>query len=127
MSPLRKRLQEELELRGYSKSTASSYTMCGRVLSRFYNRSPAALSSEEVRQFLLHLLHERKVASSTFNVYCYALRFLYREVLGREELWPKIPFQRRKRRLPVIPSRSEVAALLVSASNITDSIVFCGS
>jgi integrase/recombinase XerD len=118
MGQLRNRMEEELRLRGRSDSTIKQYIGCARCLVRYYRRAPEQLSCEEVRQYLLYLLEERKVSSATFNTYCYALRFLYWEVLGREELWPKIPFVRRRRRLPLVLSRSEVHAILQEASNI---------
>jgi site-specific recombinase XerD len=119
MGQLRERMHQEMRLGGYRKTTIESYLLCARDLARYHRRSPEQLSREEVRRYLLHLLEERKVAGSTFNVYCCALHLLYRDVLGREDLWPAMARPGRHiRRLPQVLSRSEVAALLEQADNL---------
>lgn len=117
MTRLRDRIAEDLLLAGYSDATVATYVACAGVLARHYERPLARLSLEEVRQFLLYLRNERKLASSTRKVYAAALRFVYHEVLGRE-LWPRIPIPRQPSTLPQVLSRDEVAALLSQAHRI---------
>lgn len=65
--------------------------------------------------------YQRHLASvglswSRFNINICALRSFYRDYLGRREWdYTRIPFQKRGRRLPQIPSAEEVAALLEAA------------
>jgi site-specific recombinase XerD len=75
-------------------------------------RSPAEMAADEVRQFLLHLVEERKVSRETLRQVRSALRFLYAVTLNRpvEILW--LPSPRRQRPLPVVLSGTEVSALL---------------
>ena len=82
MSPLRQRMLDALVLRGMASRTQESYIDDVARLARHYGRSPDTLSAEEVQQFLLHLLRERKLSRSTVNQYGCAFRFLYGTVLG---------------------------------------------
>jgi hypothetical protein len=61
----------DLQLAGYSERTQQSYLMAVRGLAKHYMRSPDQLSEEEVRAFFLHLINERKAASSTVRIYLY--------------------------------------------------------
>ena len=84
MSPLRVRMLDALMLRGMAVRTQESYVEDVARLARHYGRSPDALSAQEVQQFLVHLLRERKLSRSTVNQYGCAFRFLYGTVLGRD-------------------------------------------
>lgn len=108
MTPLRKRMIEALELRGSSPKTIKLYVDCTARFARHFNKSPEHLGTEEVRQYLLYLVHERKVAWSTYKQALAALRFLYRWVLGRGEVVEDIRAPRPERRLPVVLSFAEV-------------------
>lgn len=108
MTPLRKRLIEALELRGMSPKTTRIYVDCVARLARYYNRSPGALDAEQIRVYLLYLIHERKVAWSTYRQALAALRFLYRDVLQRGEVVQDIRAPRPRRELPVVLSFDEV-------------------
>lgn len=117
MSPLRKRLIEDLQVRNYAPGTVRAYVDHVAWMARFYGRSPDQLDEEQVRTYLVHLVQERKVSWSHYNVTVCALRFLYRVTLGRD--WPirHIPYARRPRRLPGVLTRDEVVSLLTCVLN----------
>jgi integrase/recombinase XerD len=108
MTPLRKRMTEELELRGVSPKTLKLYVDCVARFARHFGKSPEKLGTEEVRTYLLYLIHERKVAWGTYKQALAALRFLYRWVLNRGEIVQDIRTPRPERRLPVVLSFDEV-------------------
>ena len=68
MTPLRKRMMEELQLRNLSPMTANTYIHLVERFARYFNQSPARLGPEQVRQYLLHLIQEKKVVASTLLV-----------------------------------------------------------
>ena len=68
MTPLRKRMMEELQLRNLSPITADTYISAVERFARHFNQSPARLGSEQVRQYLLHLMQDRKVGPNTLLV-----------------------------------------------------------
>lgn len=69
MTELRRRMREDLQLASYTLKTQKSYIDAVCRLANHYNRSPDLLFEEEVRRFFLHLLNERKAASSTVTIY----------------------------------------------------------
>jgi site-specific recombinase XerD len=80
--------------------------------ARHFGRSPEQLTAEHVRQYQLHLLHERQVSWSSFNQCVSALRFLYGTTLNRSEYLERLRFGRRPKKLPVVLSQEEVLELL---------------
>ena len=112
MTPLRQRLIEDLQLRNYAPSTVRAYVDHVSWLARYYRKSPDQLDQEQVRAYLVHLVQERQLSWSHYNVTVCALRFLYRVTLGKD--WPikHIPFAKRPRKLPSVLSGAEVIRLL---------------
>jgi integrase/recombinase XerD len=108
MTPLRKQMIEALALRGLSPKSVRLYVDCVARFARHFGQSPEQLGAEEVRTYLLYLVHERKVAWSTYRQALTALRFLYRWVLARGEVVQDIRAPRPGRRLPVVLSFEEV-------------------
>jgi integrase/recombinase XerD len=115
MTVLRRRMLADLRLRNYAKRTQETYIRAVTQFARHFDRSPARLGLEEVREYLLYCLDERGLAPSTVGIIVGALRFLYGVTLQRDGIVPLIPRPRSKRRLPVILGRDEVTRLLAAA------------
>jgi integrase/recombinase XerD len=86
MTPLRKRMIEDMTLAGFAPRTRDVYVQAVRGLARYYMRSPDELRQEEVRAYLLHLRDERGVARGTFKTNHGGIRFLFHRTLERD--WP---------------------------------------
>ena len=67
MTPLRNKMIRELELHRKAPGTIKQYVSAVAELARHYRRSPDSISIEEVRDFIHHLITQRKVAFSTCN------------------------------------------------------------
>ena len=83
MTPLRQKLIDEIQLRGFSIHTQDSYVRCVTGLARFYHRSPDQIVDDEIKAYLLHLLRIKKLAVSSIIVAVSGLRFFYGQVLHR--------------------------------------------
>jgi integrase/recombinase XerD len=118
MTPLRQRMLDALQLRGLAPRTQDAYIEAVARLARHYRRSPDALTAEEVQQYLLHLLRDRKLSRSSVNQYGCAYRFLYGSVLGMEGGAFQIPLGPAPQRLPEILSRDELARLFAVARHL---------
>ena len=104
MSPLRKRMIEDMLLAGLATSTRAVYVDAVRRLAAHYRRSPDDLSEAEVRAYLVGL-RERGVARGTFKANHYGIQFLYRHTLDRD--WPLFSKKRfASRGRSVCPGRS---------------------
>ena len=73
MTPLRKRMEEDMRLHKLSDRTREQYINCVDVYARHYGASPEHLGEHEVRGFLL-LLAEMGRKASTLVVYHAALK-----------------------------------------------------
>ena len=76
MTQLRKRMQEELQRRNYSEATGICYLRQITEFAEHFGRSPAHLGPEEIKQFQLYLVQEKKVSWATYIQTTAALRFL---------------------------------------------------
>jgi len=112
MGQLHDRMETDLLLGGYSPSTSRIYLCYARQFAKYHWRSPTELGEEEIRQFLLHLVVDRKVSRETSRQARAALQFLYRVTLHRPVEVEYLPVRRTLHPLPVILSGSEVQALL---------------
>lgn len=113
MSPLRQKLIEELVLRGCAERTQEAYVQQVCQLAKYFRQSPDQLSNEQVRQYLLHLARERRLAPSTINQAVNAFRCLYERVLHREveALRQALPFMRKPILRPQVYSTAELERL----------------
>jgi len=83
MTPLRQKLIDEIQLRGFSPHTQASYVRCVSGLARFYHRAPDRVTDEELKAYLLYLLREKKLAVGSLIVAVSGLRFFFGQVLHR--------------------------------------------
>ena len=111
MTPLRKRLIEDMQLRNMSPETIKGYVGYVARFARHFGRSPEVLTPEHAREFQLHLL-QRKVSWSTFNQSLCALRFFYGTTLGRKDFVERLPYGKKPKRVPLVLSRDEIVKLL---------------
>lgn len=118
LAPLRSvrildQLRERIRMLHYSRRTEQAYVHWCREFIRFHGvRHPAEMAAAEVEAYLTWLADERRVSASTHKQALSALLFLYGKVLQVDLPWmsemgrPKV-----HRRLPVVLSQDEVAAL----------------
>lgn len=83
MTPLRRRMIEEMKLAGLAAKTQEVYLQAVSALVKHYgNRSPEDLGEEEVRRYLLDV--REKGARGTFKICHYGIQFFYRTTLGKD-------------------------------------------
>jgi integrase/recombinase XerD len=113
MSPLRRRMIEDMKVRNLSPVTQRCYVHAVAKFARHFNRSPDRLRLAEVREYQVHLT-STGISWASFNVAVCALRFFYGVTLGRTAMIERIPYARKRRQLPVILSAEEVARFLAA-------------
>jgi integrase/recombinase XerD len=118
MTPLRKRMFDELQLRNYAGNSIERYLDAVQKFAEFFGKSPQRLGPEQVRKFLLHLVQERKLAPSTVQIHRAALKFLYVKTLHQPWFDEQIPRARKRQRLPAILSAEEITRILDHTTNL---------
>ncbi|MYF30898.1 MAG: tyrosine-type recombinase/integrase [Gammaproteobacteria bacterium] len=111
MTPLRKKMIDDMVVRGLSDHTIKSYIQAVTGLARHYNRSPDRIEPREVQDYLLFLLRDRELAWASCNLYRVGIRFFYRTTLGLPDARFFIPGSKQPKRLPEILNREELVRL----------------
>jgi site-specific recombinase XerD len=124
MTEMRRRMEEELKLRGCSPRTQKAYVDWVARFAQHYRRPPEQMGEEQVRAYLIYLLEDQKLSRSTLvQAFC-ALKFFYVHVLHRSCEVEDLRFPRhQKRKLPRVLSDSEVRRLLESAENLKEQVM----
>jgi len=118
MSKVRQDFIGHLELRGFSPRTVRNYVDNVARLSRHYNTSPLLLTHEQIRDYLLFLRNERKLAVRTLNLNMYSLRSFYDHFMPDSDLMGDLRRMKEPQSHPVIVSREEVHSMIDHAPNI---------
>ena len=117
LSPLRRRMIEDMTVRDLSPATQRSDTNAVSKFSRYFGRSPERLDLEDVRAFQVHLVSAGIYWASLNQIVC-ALRFFYGVTLGEADVPERIAYAREPRKLPVVLSADEVVQVLESVSSL---------
>lgn len=112
MTPLRQRMLEDMQLRGLSARTQECYVAAVRQLVEHFHTPPDRLTEEQLRQYVLYLANEKKMARTTATIALCGIRFFFEQTLRRE--WTTLRFVRPapEHKLPVVLSRDEVRRVL---------------
>ena len=117
LSPLRRRMIEDMAVRNMSPATQRSYVSAVSKFSRYFGKSPERLSLEDVRAFQVHLVSTGISWPGLNQIVC-ALRFFYGVTLDEADVPERIPYAREPRKLPVVLSADEVVLFLESVSSL---------
>jgi integrase/recombinase XerD len=118
MTPLRRRMIEDMTLRNFAPQTIQSYVQCIARFARYFNTSPEHLGPEQVRTYLLYIVQQRRASLSHYKQVRSALRFLYRVTLCRDDVPESIPPVKQPRALPVVLSPDEVVRFFAAIRNV---------
>ena len=112
MTPLRQRMLEDMQLRGFSPRTQEAYVHAVRQLATHFRRPPDQLREDELREYFLYLTNVKHFAPASFTIALCGIKFFYERTLSRE--WKLLELVRpvREKKLPVILSRDEVRRIL---------------
>ena len=117
MSPLRRRMIEDMTIRKFAPKTQHDYLQRVKNFAAFLGRSPDTASFEDVRRYQLRLTTSG-VGVPTVNQTVSTLRFFFRVTLKRHDILEHTHFIHEPRKLPVVLSPEEVARLLDAAPGL---------
>src|SRR3984893_5738887 len=109
MTPLRRRMTEDMQVRNFSPHTQNSYVQQVSLFARHFSKSPEVLGPEEIRSYQVYLTNEKKLVVSSILIAVSALRFLYKVTLHRDWCFEDIiPAPKKPQTLPIVLSPEEV-------------------
>ena len=84
MSILRKRMIEDMQLRGFSPRTQQSYSRAVRKLAQHYHKSPDLVTDEELRQYFLYRTNVSRWSRVACTIPLCGIKFFYEKTLKRD-------------------------------------------
>jgi integrase/recombinase XerD len=118
MTPLRQRMIEDMRVRNLSPNTQQLYVDRVAKFAQYFGKSPELLGPEDVRTYQVYLINQKRASSSMLQQTVCALRFLYRNTLGKDWALQYIPAPKREKKLPVVLSQEEVSLFFESLPNL---------
>lgn len=114
MTVLRKRMIEDMQLRGFSERTQEAYVRAVRQLAEHYHKSPDQINEEELRKYFLHNKNIRKWSRTASTISICGIKFFYSHTLKKD--WTTFNLVRppKENKLPPILSINEVRKILVN-------------
>jgi site-specific recombinase XerD len=113
-----------MKVRGFASSTQTTY--CGELRKFFKElkgKDPREVTIDDVVQFQSRLV-DQKLSAQTINLRMAVIRLFFLKVLQRN--WPDdfAPWFKARRKLPVLFSKEEVAALINATTSIKQRTIF---
>jgi site-specific recombinase XerD len=117
VSPLRRRMVDDMRMRKFAPKTQSGYLRAVRQFAKFLGRSPDTATVEDLRNYQLHLV-DHGAPPISLNAAISGLKFFFDVTLGQPELMARKQPVRVPRKLPVVLSPEEVRRLIAAAGNL---------
>ena len=114
ISPLRRRMIEDMTVRGFGEKTQSDYIRHVKNFTMFIGRSPDTATAEDLRAWQLHQ-RERGVQPPTMNGSVSALRFFLTTTCNQPDLARHLRIVKQAQKLPVVLTLEEVLLMLEAA------------
>lgn len=117
-SDLRTQFLNYMTLQRFSPYTKKNYVTAVKGLAKFYNKSPDTLTNDEIQEYFLYLLEDRKFSWGTCNNYFSGILCFYRNICKWDETHFHIPPRPRIKKLPTVFSMEEVKRLFAVTTNL---------
>ncbi len=114
-------LHTELRLRGFSPRTIETYLYQNQKFLQFIRKEPEKIQEKDIKEYLGHLLSDKKDAHTSVALAKAALKFYYDEILKKNIVNLKTPKLARK--LPEVLSTEEVKHLLNALTHTKSRII----
>jgi site-specific recombinase XerD len=114
-----KNFVQQLQLKAYSKSTIITYRNEFIQLLKLLKDKPVdALSVEDLKRYMSHVLVKERISESTAHSRLNALKFYFEQVLGREKFFWEIPRPKKVQKLPKVISEEKILEGLLKVENL---------
>lgn len=122
MDNYKKDIELYFELKGAPESSKESYLRRIYAFMDFIqierHKRMEDITISDIQQYILHLKNDKGLTAGTINNYISGVRLFYNHILDKEWNEKKIPRMKRVQKLPVIPSKQDVLAILNETTNL---------
>lgn len=123
MGAVRDRMVDECVRRGFAERTTKTYVAVAAAFIRHTMLPPDQLGRQDVADYLLHLTRLGRSPATVRQAHA-GLKFLFRDTLGRHDVVHQIPLPKLRSKLPDVPSKRQVQAVLAACKRPYDTAFF---
>jgi integrase/recombinase XerD len=110
--PFYQKFLRRMNINDRAESTCKNYARTLAVLALHYNAIPTTLTLDQIEEYLYLVRQKSETGSdNNFKFTIASLRFAFR-MEGLDEIRLQLPSIRKKRKLPVVLSKQEMAAMM---------------
>lgn len=102
----------------FSPSTITSYMSVIRRLIAFHELPLEQLTEDQLVAFICDITEVRKLSSASMRIAVGAIKYFYRNVLGRPAIIERIPYPKKEKHIRVILSGAETLRLFEHTGNL---------
>ena len=113
-----KRMSLDIQMRGLSENTLDSYVRYAGKFLDYCDKPAESLDVSDARDYLIHLMQEGRLDTSSINLYNAAIRFLFAVTLNRTLNYLQLPRFKKQKTLPELMSREETQRLIGECANV---------
>jgi site-specific recombinase XerD len=113
-----KRMSVDIQMRGLSEHTLDSYIRYAGKFLDFCSKPAVELDESDARCYLVHLMHEGRLDTSSINLHNAAIRFLFAITLNRTLNYLQLPRFKKCKTLPELMTREETQKLIGECANV---------
>ena len=107
-----------MELRNFASTSKQLYITWAKKICAHFGRDPESITSDEFKDFILHLQKEGRLSSSTIYGYCNIIRFLVNHALKRRDDPFEVYRRKREHRIPEVLTKNELKRLFACANTL---------
>jgi site-specific recombinase XerD len=107
-----------LSLQRVAPTTKKSYLQAVKGLTAHFQQPAEQLTHDQIQDYLLYCIKEKKLAWSSCNVLFSGLKKFYHGFLGRDNSGFSIPPRPRSHQLPMLLSRDEIRRIINATNNL---------
>ena len=111
-------------LQRLAPKTNQAYLLAVKGLTGYFQQPAERLTNDQIQEYLLYCIQEKKLAWSSCNVLFSGLKKFYHGFLGRDDTGFSIPPRPRSLQLPMLLSRDEVIRILQATNNLKHHALF---
>lgn len=112
------RMKEDMKLRGFADSTQKNYLLYARIFLERAGRPSEELGEADIREHLMYLQTEKKLARGSVNMVNAVLRFLFEVTLEQNLNHRRVPRLRETRGLPKTLTKEEIRRIFAQVDNL---------
>ena len=110
---------EKLIQKRYSESTINCYTSYFKDFMHHFRKNDLTdITSDEINQYIMGIVQDRKISTSQQNQRISAIKFYYEKVLGFDRFTIQIDRPLKRRSLPNVLSKKEVQSIIQNCTNL---------